>query len=62
MPDLQGDVREGALQKRSVSTCHDSLWTTSLLQRTYQDSICSFEITILVMRGAWLASAARRWT
>jgi hypothetical protein len=59
MPDLHGDVQEGALQKRSSSKCDAVVWTTSLPQWTYQHSTSSLDSPILVMYGAWLASAAR---
>ena len=59
MPDLQGDVRQGAPQKRSSSVCHAVVRITSLLRWTYQHITSSLDSIVLVMHGAWLASAAR---
>jgi len=59
MLGLQGDVRQGASQKRSPSMCHAAVRTTSLPKWTYQHIITSLDSIVLVVHGAWLDSAAK---
>ena len=59
MPDLHGDVRQGAPQKRSPSMCHAGVRATSLPRWAYQHTTSSLESIVLVVHGAWLASAAK---